>query len=296
MLEQITQKITRRKIQIVLGLLWLLDGCLQLQHQMFSSNFASDVIAPSAQGQPRFVSSVIHFSIRIFLTHPAIFNSFIFIIQSGLGIAILWKRTAKYGLMASVAWGLFVWYAGEGLGGLAGGHALLLMGAPGAALLYAIIALGVMPIKAKTDTAKQPASWLAYIWLLLWLGSALLLLWSKNTTKSLSTMIAGMASGAPGWMAALDYNVSLWLKARGNWLILVAVLLYLAIGLMALLPRYWRLIAIKIGVILLSFYWIVGQSMGGYFTGLATDPGTAPLIILLGIALLGTKDTKLDIT
>ena len=132
-------RITKRTIQIALGVLWLLDGALQLQPQMFTSNFATQVIAPAAQGQPRLVSGVMHFAIRVFLLHPAIFNSFIAITQLGLGVLILWKRSVKLGLILSIGWGLFVWYVGEGLGGLASGHTLLLMGAPGAALIYATV-------------------------------------------------------------------------------------------------------------------------------------------------------------
>jgi len=30
--------------------------------------------------------------------------------------------------------------------------------------------------------------------------------------------------------------------------------------------------------------------LGGYYTGLATDPNTAPLFILLGIAIIGYPD------
>ncbi|HTB49203.1 MAG TPA: hypothetical protein VK712_03915, partial [Verrucomicrobiae bacterium] len=60
-------KITKRHIQIALGLLWLLDGALQLQHQMFTSAFANNVIAPAGQGQLGIVSGPIHLAVRIIL-------------------------------------------------------------------------------------------------------------------------------------------------------------------------------------------------------------------------------------
>ena len=119
-------KITRRGIQIALGFLWLLDGALQLQPRMFTANFANNVIAPAAQGQPGFVSGPMHFFIHIFLLQPALFNTLVAITQLCIGALILYRRTAKFGLLSSVVWGLFVWYMGEGFSGLASGHTLLL--------------------------------------------------------------------------------------------------------------------------------------------------------------------------
>lgn len=297
MLNRLSQKITRRRVQIALGVLWLLDGFLQLQRQMFTGNFASQIIAPAGAGQPGFVSSPIHFAVRTVLVYPALFDMCFALIQLGLGVLILWRRTAKYGLVTSVIWGLAVWYVGEGLGGIAGGQALLLTGAPGAALLYAVIALGVMPPAARNaEGNERPAWWLVYAWTALWMGGELLLVWSKASTKSLAAMITGMASGAPGWLAALDIHAGNWLGARGNWLLVVAGLVYLAVGFLVLLPRRYRTLAVSAGIIIALVFWIVGQSLGSYYSGLATDPNTAPLIILLGIAILGAKEITLDIS
>jgi hypothetical protein len=32
-------------------------------------------------------------------------------------------------------------------------------------------------------------------------------------------------------------------------------------------------------------YWVIGQGLGGLFTGTATDPNTVPLFILLAVAI-----------
>ncbi len=313
------KQITRRKVQIVLGVLWLLDGALQLQHQMFSSAFATQVISPAAEGQPRVVSGVMHLAITIFLYHPAVFNSFAATTQLGLGVLILWKRTVKWGLIFSIIWALFVWYVGEGAGGVLSGQTLILMGAPGAALLYAIIALGVMPIKVNKknkEEAKHPAYWLALVWAALWVGGAIYqLLPGQNTVSDVSGMISGMADGAPGWMASLDNHTANWVAGFGStssssmagmhmtatqmaqmhsgsgssgyWFILLLALIQLAIGLGVFLPNIGRKIAIGIGIVVLLAFWVIGQSLGTYFTGLATDPNAAPLYILLAICILG---------
>jgi hypothetical protein len=315
-----SKKITGRGIQIALGLLWLLDGALQLQHQMFSSSFANNVISPAAQGQPVVVSGPIHFVVHIILLHPAIFDACFALIQLALGVAILWKRTARYGLIASVVWGLLVWFAAEGLAGIASGHATLLMGAPGAALLYAIIALAVLPHKdSKKKHDTQPAYWLAIVWALLWIGGAIFqLLPGQNSISDFSSMITGNISGAPGWLATIDAHAANFVNGFGTTttsmagmhmttlqmaqmstkpgsgygFILLLALLQSLIGLAIFMPRYGRKIAISVGIILSLLFWVVGQSLGGYYTGLATDPNSAPLFILLGFAILGC--TQLD--
>jgi hypothetical protein len=52
-------------------------------------------------------------------------------------------------------------------------------------------------------------------------------------------------------------------------------------------PRV-RLAAVIVGSGLSLAYWVAGQGMGQPWSGLATDPGTAPLMLLLGFAVLGS--------
>lgn len=292
MSQSLARHITRRKVQIVLGILWLLDGALQLQWRMFTTQFATNVISPAAQGQPAYVSGPMHLAIRIFLTHPAIFNTFIMLTQLGIGALILDRRTTTYGLIGSVVWGLVVWYIGEGLGGLASGQASLLMGAPGAALLYVVIALGVIPKRSSRSEAKtRPAYWLSIVWAVLWLGGAALQLMSgQNTAASLSVMITGMAAGAPGWLAALDTHVGAFVRDGGDWFVVGLVIAQALIGFLVFWSRRWRAVAVGAGIIISLAFWAVGQGFGQLYSGLATDPSTAPLVILLGIAVLGTGE------
>jgi hypothetical protein len=125
---------TRRHLQVALGLLWLLDGALQAQAYMFTRGFATQVIAGAGQGQPGFVSAPIHWASTIIAAHPVVWNVPFAGFQLLLGVGLLVPRTARVTLAASIAWALGVWYLGEGLGGLASGHASLITGAPGSAL------------------------------------------------------------------------------------------------------------------------------------------------------------------
>jgi hypothetical protein len=321
-------KLGQRGIQIALGCLWLLDGALQLQHQMFTSNFTSQVITPASQGQPRFVSSPMHFGIHIFLLHPAVFNSLIALIQLGLGALILWKRTVRIGLLLSIPWALIVWVLGEGYGGIFSLHTLLLMGAPGAASLYLVLALASMPSKLDKKRPKQKqqvAYWLAIVWMALWMGGGIYqLLPSQNSTGDVSSMIATNAQSAPRWMASVDTaaanliqnlgkpNSSLQTptmnmtsaqmshmtsavnapieSGQGYISILCLALVMFCIGIGVLFSGAWRKLAIYVGILLSLSFWVVGQSLGGYYTGLATDPNSGPLFVILGLAILGCTD------
>ena len=313
-------KVTSRFIQVALGIFWLLDGLLQLQRQMFTSHFASLVIAPAAQFEPIFVAGPIHLFIHIFLLHPAIFNSFAALTQLTLGILILLRRTTKIGLIASMAWGLLVWVIGEGYGGIFSGHTSLLMGAPGAALLYIILAIAVLPRVGK-KTARPPY-WLAFVWAFFWIGGAIYqLLPGQNTVSSLSAMIASNGFSQPGWLASLDFHVGSIINgfgtplalqsgmhmsanqmammqtegASGYWFILLAALFQLGIGITVFLPRAYRLIGISLGIIFSLMFWVIGQSFGRIFTGLATDPNAAPLFIALAVAIVGCSTLGSDL-
>lgn len=123
-------KINIRNLQIVLGLLWLLDGIFQLQPKMFTSAFAHNVIAPAAQGQPGFVYALMHFAVHLVLLQPAVFDVLFALIQLSLGALIIYKKTTKFGLMASAVWAFIVWSSGKGFDGIFSGHTLLLIGAP----------------------------------------------------------------------------------------------------------------------------------------------------------------------
>jgi hypothetical protein len=220
-----------------------------------------------------------------------------------------------------VAWGLFVWSVGEGYGGIFSGHTILLMGAPGAALLYVILAIAVLPKKNKK--VHSPPYWLALVWAVLWIGGAIYqLLPGQNSVNDISSMIAGNAAGQPGWLASIDYHLGSFINGlgvptasmsglhmtanqmaqmqtqsgRGYWFILLVALIELAIGVAIFLPRYYRNTTIVFGIIFSLLFWVVGQSFGGIFTGLATDPNSAILFILLATAILGCSGLSSDIT
>jgi hypothetical protein len=52
------------------------------------------------------------------------------------------------------------------------------------------------------------------------------------------------------------------------------------------LARRTRLPAVALGLALTVAVWVLGQDLGALYSGQATDPNTAPLLAVMGIALL----------
>jgi hypothetical protein len=281
-------RVTRRGIQIVLGLLWLLDGLLQFQPAMLTPKFAAGVIAPVGAGQPGFIAGPVGELVRIIRYQPVIMDVAFGLIQLALGAGILYARTARRALAASVVWALLVWYLGEGLGGLVGGSPSLLTGAPGAALLYAVLALAASPRRDGAAVPERPPRWTAVAWATVWLGgTALQLLPGRDTNVSIGMSLAMNASGAPPWFAPIDAHLAALVPASGVSVVVDLVVLQAFAGIGALRAPRVRLAAVIVGCGLSLAYWVVGQGMGQPWSGLATDPGTAPLLVLLGFAVLG---------
>jgi hypothetical protein len=204
----------------VLGGIWLLDAVLQYQSFMFTRAFAR-MLAASADGNPVIVAAPITWSARIIGQHAVAANSVFATVQLLLALGIALRPTVKIALGASVAWSLAIWWLGEGLGSVLAGNASPVSGAPGAVIIYALLAILLWP--AGTD---RPATFAAgrfvgrpaarALWLVLW-GS---LAWFSiqpevRSPRGLSSMISGAAAGEPGWLAAIDLRVGTLLDHHG---------------------------------------------------------------------------------
>lgn len=288
---------TRRQVQVALGLLWLLDGALQLQPFMFGHGFARDVIAPAGDGQPLFVSSAVHWAADLIAGQPVAWDLAFAVVQLLICAGLLVPRTVRPALLASLAWSGGVWFFGEGLGGLASGHADLLTGAPGAVLLYGVLAVAVWPPAPRAaDEAARPARWLPWAWAVLWTGGAVLqLLPGQNRIGDVTGTIRGNADGAPSWLAGLDHSTATALAGPGASALIALVVVQAAIGLAAIPPGIPRRAAGVAGIVVSVLFWVYGQSLGELWTGQATDPNTAPLVVLLALAMMASPEPVRDV-
>ncbi|MGH3223796.1 MAG: hypothetical protein ACRDPY_34820, partial [Streptosporangiaceae bacterium] len=241
-------RVTRRGIQLALGLLWILDGALQLQPFMLGHGLATQVIAPAGHGQPWFVAAAVGWAAGLVAAHPAGWDSAFAAVQLLIGAALLARPLARAGLAACVGWAAGIWYLGEGLGGVASGHASLLAGAPGAALLYAVLALAAWPQPPFRDgpglrgltrmrADAPPAGWVPAAWAVLWTGSALLAaLPGQGSAAGLAGEVAAGTAGAPAWLAHLDHALASALPGAGPTVVTTLVILEAGIGAAGLRP------------------------------------------------------------
>jgi hypothetical protein len=273
----------RRWLQLCLAALWLLDALLQVQSFMFSTAFGH-TLAATAPGNPAIIADPITWSARLIEAHPAWANAAFASVQLFLALGIAWRPTVKAALAASIAWSLGVWWIGEGLGGMLNGTADPVGGAPGAVIIYALLAVLLWPTdRAGPFEAARPfgAGAARVLWATLW-GS--LAYFAIQAAQGLRGMMSGMATGEPGWLASLDRHTATLLAGRGTGVsvMLAIVFAVIAVGIFLPGPAARATAALAAGVALLV--WVAGENFGGIFAGSATDPNSGLLLVLLAAA------------
>jgi hypothetical protein len=281
--------VTRRGLQLAVGLTWLLDAALQYQPYMFSRSFSSHVIASAARGNPVWVAQPITWAAALIGQHVWPANAAFATIQLAIALGIFWRRTTAVALAISVPWAISVWWLGEGLGGVLTSSSSAVSGAPGAAIMYALLAVLLWPaadqssgVVAYASPAGQAASRIA--WVTLWTSLAYDCVLRANLTPGgLATMTAALGRGEPGWLAAVDSGVSAELAGRGGQVSAVLAAAFAVIAVAVFVPAIRRA-AVVIAMCLALVIWTAGQDFGGILTGSATDPNSGLLLILVALA------------
>ena len=277
----------RRRVQLAVAALWLLDAVLQFQPYMFSRAFATNVIGSAAAGNPGIVAWPITFAAGVIAHHPAVYNSFFASTQLLIAVGLLRRRSAKLALGVSVGWALGVWWMGEGLGGILTGGTTLYMGAPGAALLYAFVAVFAWPraSEAAPGSSLASASLLGRIlsllaWVALWASFVYYALQpAMRSAQALAAMMTGMAGGEPGWISSMDMWLGRALAGHGLQVSITLAVLFAVTGVAVVVPKAARF-GVTLAVALGAAVWVL-QDFGGVFTGSATDPNTGLVLMLL---------------
>ena len=274
-----------RTIMFILGVLWIVDGVLQLQPASFTATFADDILAPNLLGQPAAITSIINFGVQFFNMNPFVANLAAAVLQLFIGFALVlpFKRTLKvFALYLSIAWALIVWVFGEGLGNIFTGNASFYTGAPGSVLLYLI--LTVFLLYPKKFTAKRLPIVAGAVFLFGALLQLLPTFWSASGVESVFSLAASDSIEAIAGPAGMISNLASEAPVIGN---AVLVLLLVVFGGLSLF-RPSRIVAVSVGVFLILIWWF-GQDFGGILTypaSTATDPNSAIVLIPFLIPLL----------
>lgn len=280
----------RRVLQLALAGIWVLDGVLQYQSAMFTRAFGQ-MLGATAAGNPAVIAAPIRWDAHLVEHHTATLNAVFATIQLLIGLGIACRPTIRFALGASIAWSLAVWWLGEGFGGVLSGAANPVGGAPGAVILYALLAIllwpadraGRPPAFTAARAVGAPVAWA--LWFVLWASLTYFALTPANRApQALHDMIAGMASGEPRWLAALDRSAAALVAHQG---LAASIALAVAFGLIAVgvcLPARVARGTLVLALLVAAVLWVVGQALGGMLSGSATDPNSGLLLALLALA------------
>ncbi|MGH2869417.1 MAG: hypothetical protein ACRDNK_17870 [Solirubrobacteraceae bacterium] len=273
--------------QVALGLLWLADGALQFQPYMFGKTFVTGVILPASHGQPGIIGGPIVWIADLVEPRVALFNAGAATLQALIGLGLLYRPTVKLSLLVSFVWAGGIWFAGEGLGMIFTGTASPLTGAPGAALLYLLAGLICWPPGDAVGQTRRDAA-ARWCWSAVWLGSALLwLLPANDGAASIHDAIATAPAGT-SWLSGILTSAAHAASGRGTTIALALATASACIG-ASLLYRWHPRFFLGLAIAVSASYWFAGQGFGGMLTGQATDPGSAPVMILSASMLLARE-------
>jgi hypothetical protein len=278
----------RRALQLGLAAVWLLDGVLQYQSFMYTKAFGQ-MVAGTAAGNPSVIARPITWDATLVEHHLVLINTLFATIQMLIGLGIAFRPTVRIALAVSIAWAIGVWWFGEGLGGILNGVASPLNGAPGAVIIYALLAVLLWPADraapAPFTAARAVGAHVARaLWLVLWLSLAYFALTPANRApQALNGMIAGMESGQPGWLAAVDRGAASLVGDQGlaASIVLAVALVLIAIG--VYLPKPAAKATLVLAIVVAIVIWVVGEGFGMILAGGATDPNSGPLLMLLAL-------------
>ncbi len=217
-------------------------------------------------------------------------NAIFATIQLLLGLGIAFRPAVRVALTASVLWSLGVWWFGEGLGGVLSGAASPLNGAPGAVIIYALLAVLLWPADleapAPFTAARAVGAHVARaLWAVLWLSLAYFALTPGNRApQGVSGMISGMERGEPLWLQDLQKGAASLAGGQGlpASVVLAVALVLIAVG--VYLPTRIARVTLVLAIVVAAVIWVFGEALGGILAGGATDVNSGPLLVLLAIA------------
>jgi hypothetical protein len=288
---------SRRALQLALAGVWLLDAVLQYQPFMYSKAFGR-MLAATASGNPSVIARPVTWDATLVEHHLVLVNTIFATIQLLIGLGIAFRPTVRLALAVSIAWAVGVWWFGEGLGGVLSGAASPLNGAPGAVIIYALLAVLLWPadrdITAPFTAARAVGAQVARgLWLVLWLSLAYFTLTPANRApQAINGMISAMESGNPGWLAALDRGAAALVSGEGlaASVVLAVALVLIAVGVYLPSPAAKGTLVLAIAVALVI--WVFGEAFGMIMAGGATDPNSGPLFVLLALSYCPAKVTE----
>jgi cytochrome oxidase Cu insertion factor (SCO1/SenC/PrrC family) len=286
----------RRFLRVAFGVLWIVDGLLQLQAGM-PTGLVDGVIKPAAATSPGWVQHLVDSGVTVWANHPAAAAASTVWIQLGIGLLLLvgprgwWSRGAG---LATVGWGLVVWSVGNAFGGIFAPGLTILFGAPGAVLFY-VVAGALVALPDRAWEGPQLGRLVLRAAGVLLLGAAVLQAWPgrgfwqgtvHEAPGTLAAMVGQMAQASqPGPLHSLVSSFASFDRAHGWGVNLVAVVALAGLGTALLVgARTGRRVlrpTMVVFAVLCVADWILIEDFG-FWGGVGTDPNSMlPLLFVV---------------
>ncbi len=285
------EPLARHVVRIGFGLLWILDGLLQLQSSM-PLGLPSGVIQPAASTSPQWVQHVVNSGVTIWSNHPVQAAAATVWVQIGLGIWLLVAprgRWSRLGGVASAGWGVLVWVFGEAFGGIFAPGLTWLFGAPGAVLFYC--AAGVLvALPERAYASVRLGRTILTVGGLFLIGMAVLQAWPgrgywQGRGGTLTGMVQTMSkTSQPGFLSSWVGTFGSFVAAHGWGVNLFVVLSLASIGALLLSGRPKPVLVGLVALVALCLAdWVLVEDLG-FLGGVGTDPNSMLPMALFFVA------------
>ncbi len=297
---EVPEPSARRILRYGFGILWLLDGLLQLQGSMPASLVGS-VISPVESGEPGWLVHLIGIGTAAWQRHPIWAASGAVWIQLAIGLWLLLGKSgtfARIGYAVAAGWGAIVWLFGEGLGQLLAPGTSWLFGAPGAVVFYVVAALLLLAPWSWWQRDRIPRWTLVGLGVLL-IAFGLLQAWPGRGFYGghIATMVREMAGNSQPQLIAGPMRSLAAALATGAAAPVNAVIAAVMIGTgISFVTR--RLIGITVPAFILFslvVWWFVQDF--GFLGGVGTDPNSMiPQLLVLASGYVGLGESEVPAT
>ncbi len=140
--------------RIAFGLVWLIDAAFKWQPG-FPAGFR-DMVNGAAQGQPSWLHWFYTLTHDVFTPHPQLWAYAIALLETLIGLAIVLGFARKLTYILAAVTGLGIWAVAEGFGGPYGASSTDI----GAAVMYAVVALGLLALNYEAGPARFSVDYL----------------------------------------------------------------------------------------------------------------------------------------
>jgi hypothetical protein len=288
--------LSQKRLRQILGVLWLIDGLLQLQPQMFTMFMVNGIMVPIVQNQPGPIAASLQWIIALTTHHLTLINLAIAVVQIVIGLLLLSGRGVRGTVIASMVWAFIVWYGGEGMSMLLTGKGSVLTGAPGAVLLYPILGLAIYPRTSCEEVSVNSGeggllSRVQLRWILasFWFFAALLQLQPNWWQPAQISQAIGAMVGQGGLNGIVVDPILQQLSSLTSQieipLNIALILVFLGLGIALVAVKEGQLRPFLIASLVVSvMIWYGAEAFGMILTGMATDFNSGLLLVVITLA------------